>query len=302
MTLFYKVHFCMFTVAHFNDYESKQTTQSNYIIMQKLITLLVCGFFISSAQSQSITPREITFPENSVSEREISSEGDTITFSGHPGETIITDQYQEQGFLFSGFDGSTSPVVADYGNQYGRVLRSSDWYSGIRIDFVQSQNPALNVLVSKIEFDNKVAEGEIDYVAVKVYDSDDQLIHHYVSISPEHVIIQLTSSSAAYFTVDDSLGTAYILDNFHVDGLTLGINEEIAPEFSLFPNPSSAISTIKSEKIITDIKVITLQGQLVFHSTPFSKTSTFEIENNGLYLVSVSNGDSITTKKLVVNH
>ena len=270
--------------------------------MRQIAAFLVSGFFVFNAQSQSITPKESDFSPSPLFTRDINSENDTITFDGYVDGSVISNQYQEQGFLFSGFDGSTAPVVADYGNTYGLVLRSSDWFSGFRIDFVQPQDTALNVLASKIEFDNLVSVTETDYVAVNVYNAQDQLIHHYMSISPEHVSIQLPSSSAAYFTVDDSSGTAYILDNFHIDGLTLGFGNSPETDFSLSPNPSPATTTIISKEIITEVQVMTLQGQLVYQSRPFSRNTHFQVQTSGLYLVSVSNGRSVTTKKIVVNY
>ncbi|MBC8173701.1 MAG: hypothetical protein H7X71_07335, partial [Chitinophagales bacterium] len=142
---------------------------------------------------------------------------DTIDFSAYESETIITDQYLSESFLFSGYDGSGDPRVYDYGvGSYGRVLRSDDWYNPIKVSFVDSADTDVFRLIEKLDFDNPI-DSEVDYISVDAYDSMDVLVVHHVSTSPEHVSLDFASENIAYVVFDDSAFTAYVIDNLIVE-------------------------------------------------------------------------------------
>jgi len=141
-----------------------------------------------------------------------------IDFEGYPSGTQITDQYLSYGVLFSGYPpGESPPMTEDYGaGSYGSVLRSHDWYSAMRIEFVDPLNPTFYLPVSHIEFDNPI-DSEVDYIAVEVFDASGQLLYSYTSTSPERVVIDLGAPVAAYMILDDSASTAYVIDNLETD-------------------------------------------------------------------------------------
>ncbi len=146
---------------------------------------------------------------------------DTINFTPYPDGTVIITQYLNQGVLFSGYNGSTAPIVHDYDPpppNYGRTLRSDNWFNPFQISFVDTTNMLLYRLAKRIEFDNVVEfNGETDYMSIDVYDSSDVLIHHYLSISPERVVFDFGTPSVAYITIDDSASTSFVVDNILVD-------------------------------------------------------------------------------------
>lgn len=144
--------------------------------------------------------------------------GYIIDFEGYPSGTQITDQYLSYGVLFSGYPaGDPPPVTWDYGpGSYGSVLISYDWFSAMKVEFVDPLNPALYLPVSHIEFDNPI-NPEVDYIVVEVFDASGQLLYTYTSASPERVVIDLGAYVAAYMILDDSADTAYVIDNLETD-------------------------------------------------------------------------------------
>ena len=140
--------------------------------------------------------------------------GYVIDFEGFPSGTPITDQYLSYGVFFSGYPaGNPPPVTWDYGpGSYGSVLISYDWFSAMRVEFVDPLNPTFYLPVSHIEFDNPI-NPEVDYIVVEVFDASGQLLYSYTSTSPERVVIDLGAPVAAYMILDDSASTAYVIDN-----------------------------------------------------------------------------------------
>lgn len=91
-------------------------------------------------------------------------------------------------------------------------------------------------------------------------------------------------------------------------GATLGTNEIIMGDavMSIFPNPASKSFTVKLDKEINNAKVeiFNLTGQMVYTSE-MGKSLEKEIDcnhlNNGIYMVNISNGQSSSTQKLIIN-
>ena len=140
--------------------------------------------------------------------------GYVIDFEGFPSGTPITDQYLSYGVLFSGYPaGDPPPVTWDYGpGSFGSVLISYDWFSAMKVEFVDPLNPGLYLPVSHIELDNPI-DSEVDYLVVEVFDASGQLLYTYTSASPERVVIDLGADIAAYMILDDTASTAYVIDN-----------------------------------------------------------------------------------------
>ena len=181
--------------------------------MKKLLLILLCLPLITLAQ-QTSPPLEYFNPIHSSY---FKSATDTINFSQDLGGTVITNQYIQQGALFSGV-GTLGPQVIDFdtiGN-LGKVLHSHNWYDPIRIDFVDTVIGTSINLVQKIGFLNAVWQ-ETDYIKIDVYDQIDNLLYHYLSASPEYVTIDFGIPEAAYMILDDSANTAYVIDNIILD-------------------------------------------------------------------------------------
>lgn len=200
-----------------------------------LISLLVLITSVSKAQTTPASASDFqTSPANTMF-----VPSDTINFDPYPTGTVITNQYLYNGAFFSGYNGSTDPIIHDYFGSYGRTLHSDNWYNALRLNFVNPLNQLQYDPVKKIEFDNPI-DSEVDYISVTVYDSLNTIIYQYVSTSPQHVVINLGANIGAYMIFDDSASTAYVIDNivYDRDSVT-GVNsiKGINPDISIFPVP-----------------------------------------------------------------
>lgn len=89
--------------------------------------------------------------------------------------------------------------------------------------------------------------------------------------------------------------------NLFLSNTTFATEEEI----SIYPNPSNNNSiAISSRYQIDTIELITLNGQLIYQLVnPKNQNSIYRIENipSGFYLLRVTNGSLLSTKKVIVN-
>ncbi|MBC8045597.1 MAG: T9SS type A sorting domain-containing protein [Fimbriimonadaceae bacterium] len=254
---------------------------------------------------------------------------DTIDFSEYESETIITDQYLEESFLFSGYGGSGNPVLCDYGvASWGKVLRSDDWFNPIKLAFVDSTGSGAYRVIEKLIFDNPI-NPEVDYISVDAYDSLDVLQYHYMSTSPEHIELDFTTTPIAYVVFDDSASTAYIIDNIVVKfkkgndpdttvidttqtdttiidttiiDTTALIFTSLEKEFIIFPNPSNGDVNITAGIQLDAIEVRNEAAQIIYALKPQEKDIYFHIDVPGIYFVTVKKGTYSVTKKIVITH
>ena len=77
----------------------------------------------------------------------------------------------------------------------------------------------------------------------------------------------------------------------------IGNNKELV---SVYPNPTSGETTITSSKNIQYIKVTDLLGRLIYEAQPQQLKFTFDLKETGMYFVTVTSGNEIETKKVVV--
>jgi hypothetical protein len=174
--------------------------------------------------------------------------------------------------------------------------------------FVDSLNANQYQLASKIEFDNPVSDGgELDYMSIDVYDSMNVLIYHYLSTSPEHVVLNFATPSAAYITIDDSAYTAFILDNIVVEfGNITSTNKNISNDFRLYPNPFSSQTTLQTDNILRNatLTVVNCYGQVIKKMGNISgQTVTLFRDNlpSGLHFIHLTENNKIlAVAKLVI--
>ena len=91
---------------------------------------------------------------------------------------------------------------------------------------------------------------------------------------------------------------------YNINGTITSVNDAItrAPDFIIYPNPSRDKFMIKfsgsSEKIIT---VTNYLGQIVQRFSCIGPQVELDIENKGIYLVTVKTGDQTLTEKIIKN-
>ena len=88
----------------------------------------------------------------------------------------------------------------------------------------------------------------------------------------------------------------------------LSVNEFAVGEFSIFPNPNRGEFTIKLNSISNQditVDVMDVRGRRIFNNvyanySDFNQVVTLNNAQSGLYLVTVSDGDKKTTRKIVI--
>ena len=177
----------------------------------KIITGLFIILFTAtvSAQSPYYGPKQNMRTGTSVSKV---TAANVVTFSELSSGTEVTNQYLSYGILFSGVNSGPSPQIYDFSGSYGKVLISYDWYSAIKLTFVNPLNASEYNPITNFQFSNPITS-ELDYVVVKAYNRNDELVKYYASASPENVSLSFATDSVAYIILDDSLSTAYVIDN-----------------------------------------------------------------------------------------
>jgi len=273
------------------------------------IHLLLFALFanVAIAQTTPADPSALRFSQ--TDESFLSSMTDTINFTPFPDGTVITNQYLSYGAQFEGYNGSSDPIIYDYIGSYGRVLRSDNWYNALRLNFVDSSNTSQYQPVDHIEFDNPI-NSEIDYISVDVYDSLDNLIYHYLSTSPEHVVIDFETAMGAYMTFDDSASTAYVIDNILFENNITSSVHQIISEADIVISPvpfQNEITFSIPNKKVTGVSLVITNtfGQIVFSSgsnifeNTFSKTFDLGFLSSGIYFADIIIDGKRSVRKIV---
>ena len=136
-----------------------------------------------------------------------------------------------------------------------------------------------------------------------------------------------TASTVAFAIALSASGDLYITGNFGCDTLTFGnvslphttisndvflakastgITTSIVQQhhssntIAIYPNPGNGNFNIESAGLIDDIKITTVQGQIIYHAKPLDKTVAITLKQEGIYFVTVESNHQTTTSKLVV--
>jgi len=145
---------------------------------------------------------------------------------------------------------------------------------------------------------------------VDVYDSLNNLIYHYLSTSPEHVVIDFETAMGAYMTFDDSASTAYVIDNILFENnITSSVHQIISDAdivFSPVPFQNEITFSIPNKKVTGVSLVITNTfGQIVFSSGSnifeniFSKTFDLGFLSSGIYFADIIIDGKQSVRKIV---
>ena len=97
------------------------------------------------------------------------------------------------------------------------------------------------------------------------------------------------------------------LHEFQVTGVnvsagSLSVEDLNINGISMFPNPVSEISTIKSESVLRNITLYSMTGKAILNKNIESKDYQLDVSNlpNGMYLVAIANDNGISRTKLIV--
>jgi len=71
---------------------------------------------------------------------------------------------------------------------------------------------------------------------------------------------------------------------------------------NIFPNPCNGLFRITGSGRIDEIKISDLLGQIIYMAKPEKNEISAMIEIPGVYLVNITTGKQVTTRKLVIYH
>ncbi len=89
-------------------------------------------------------------------------------------------------------------------------------------------------------------------------------------------------------------------DNIVFDGV-IGINDQAANQFSVYPNPAKSFVNISSKDSgVKNISVYDVLGKQVLSTTLSGERLNISTLNSGVYILKIEQGKTSTTKKLIV--
>ena len=109
-----------------------------------------------------------------------------------------------------------------------------------------------------------------------------------------------SGASTGKIRVEVGCGLVATTNNFMVN--VLGVNDVNELDFTIFPNPSSGMFHFTSKNPIAEkIEVYNILGRILLSKTNFDLTQTLDLSHlsNGTYFISITQGEAITTKKLL---
>ncbi|SCY19172.1 S8 family serine peptidase [Flavobacterium caeni] len=94
--------------------------------------------------------------------------------------------------------------------------------------------------------------------------------------------------------------------NFCTVQPALGVKENNAIDFGVFPNPTTGVVNVKRNGHLsgeTNLTLFDLQGRQILEKSNIAQSETLHLDHlqNGVYLLSIENGKHKTTKKVVLN-
>jgi photosystem II stability/assembly factor-like uncharacterized protein len=125
----------------------------------------------------------------------------------------------------------------------------------------------------------------------------------------------LSGIATCHFNVSDitavTVGQNYLTLNSVSDSVVIdpsrpaGI-QEMNPvnQFTVYPNPANENVTVKTHSLTSTIEICDLMGRTITTVIPYSSSTTINTSTlaEGVYLLKVKNGNSISTQKLSITH
>ncbi|MBL0340065.1 MAG: T9SS type A sorting domain-containing protein [Bacteroidetes bacterium] len=107
-------------------------------------------------------------------------------------------------------------------------------------------------------------------------------------------ILTITDPNDSTFTCSKPISFLY-------GNLVSSVNELQTGIETIFPNPSNGQFTIVLSEDYAEIFVTDIIGQKIVEVQTIQKTTTLQLDNNGVYLIYFKTKQGMTTRKLIVN-
>jgi hypothetical protein len=122
----------------------------------------------------------------------------------------------------------------------------------------------------------------------------------------ESLSIAITAGTQYFVNLGHYSGSSDNSEGVYVFGATstdasLGIEETSISQFTYFPNPVNDVLTIKAQKVVEDITVFNMLGQVVKQQTSNTMDCTVDLSamQSGAYFVKVSIGNNVETVRIL---
>jgi uncharacterized surface protein with fasciclin (FAS1) repeats len=121
-----------------------------------------------------------------------------------------------------------------------------------------------------------------------------------VTINSNGVFINKAKVTVADIQAEN--GVVHVIDAVLLPSTTTNISTLDEVKFDIYPNPASDYITINSEKGIESLIIRDIAGRIVNQLYNLSTSERIELNGykSGMYLVSMKNGNSVSTKKLII--
>ena len=252
----------------------------------------------------------------------------TNDFSSYPGEfwtegtgalatgpSGTSSAWGADGFANSGTTGAAKVNV--YYSSFGGG--NDDWLISPMFDL--SSGPYylnLNVALTAWDSTDSSSFGASDFVALMLTEDNGSTwveLHRWDtndtpsatgSAMPEIDLSSYNSMTKFAFYAESATGNVdndFFIDDFQITTTSLGIEENSISLFNYFPNPVNDALTIKAQKVVEDITVFNMLGQVVKQQTPNTMECTVDLSamQSGAYFVQVSIGNTIETVRVLKN-
>jgi len=87
-----------------------------------------------------------------------------------------------------------------------------------------------------------------------------------------------------------------------VDPCVNGIEDEVAFNLEIFPNPASNVLTFSSSQIIENLKVYNVLGEIIYNTTPSLTDLSLDVSNwsRGVYLIEAITTEGVDVSRKIV--
>jgi hypothetical protein len=167
-----------------------------------------------------------------------------------------------------------------------------------------------NINVDQIKF-SKIfpVTGYVDASLVRITQTN---INGYGKIAQLKVILKDTvTANWLYFTTSNAMNTNNAGINNPLNSgrdsvpVVMGVGvKQFAGNINhivVFPNPSAGSFAVNCSKNIDEIKITDILGNIIYSAKPNTQKINLQIEEAGVYFVTITNGKESTVRKVIVN-
>ncbi|HLP13729.1 MAG TPA: T9SS type A sorting domain-containing protein [Flavobacteriales bacterium] len=162
---------------------------------------------------------------------------------------------------------------------WGKVITPLDTFDVLRLKITVDITDSIYIETFGFAFENP-RPTEIQY--------------HYMALGHDVPVLQVNSTTSGDVT-------QFIYKDF--PHTFIGVNENVKPAFSMYPNPANTNVSIQSESIIHSVQLCDAFGRVVYtanvNSTNVSVPLNSSMES-GLYFVRINSNGNVVTQKLVI--